>query len=156
MTPTRTTPTIATSRTILLATANRESGDPWDAQFSLDHGIRSEPDNGGYITVTPTFLSLRRSWDVVRPPNNRIRLFVDDVARDVFLPVGSGYTVLSMRSQLARLMPEIDMSYERCTDVSFELVRYHDGSICRYGSQDDDFERVHERESANEPEECEH
>jgi hypothetical protein len=109
------TPQVVTSRTLLLSTANRESGDPWDASFSLDHGIRCDPDNGGYITVTPTFMSMRRSWDVVRPVNNRITLRVDGggmVGRDVFLPVGSGYSVLSLRTQLERLFTELTVEYD--------------------------------------------
>jgi hypothetical protein len=92
------------SKTIFLASRGRTTGEPNDAFYMLDAGLRCGKSPGERITLTPTYASMMRGWDTVGVHNRRFQLVIDGVETDCFLKVGSGYNCNSFGVQAALSM----------------------------------------------------
>jgi hypothetical protein len=96
------------------------SGASNDATYLLDAGIRCDESPGSRITVTPTFFSMPRNWDTVNATNDKFSLVVNGAESQFALQRGSGYNVMSFRTQVQTLIntvvPNFQVRYDRISN----------------------------------------
>jgi hypothetical protein len=91
---------------VYLSSRSRSSGTSNDAFYLLDAGIRCGKRPGEYITITPLFFTIQRSWDIISVNNRHFGLVVDGVKLTITMKIGSGYSVNSFGQMLTKALDQ--------------------------------------------------
>jgi hypothetical protein len=122
---------------VLLTSRHRTAGVPNNSFYLLDCAIRCHNRPGEYITMTPTFFSMMKGWDVVSSSNRAFYLVIDDVHHECKMKIGSGYSSSSFATMLQGVLrlksPGFSVSYDRISN-RFRFVPPDDKSYyLRFG-----------------------